>query len=155
MRAQVLASVHNLAHLGTPATKRLLSTRYVWRGMHQDCAAFVRDCLPCQHSKITRHMQVRPQAIPIPAPRFSISQFYSTHPGSSPSAWGTMTRRSMFSSSSPSLLLQSCSSSPLVVDLLVVPPRCGALHSPLQHRQQIRHQGARATTLGHPQHRRC
>ena len=39
--------------------------------MHKDCAAYVRDCLPCQRSKITRHVLVWLQAIPTPACRFS------------------------------------------------------------------------------------
>ena len=43
MRVQVLASVHNLTHLGTRATKQFVSARYVWSGMRKDCAAFIRD----------------------------------------------------------------------------------------------------------------
>ena len=39
--------------------------------MRKDCAAYVKDCLHCQRSKITRHVRVRPEAIPVPARRFS------------------------------------------------------------------------------------
>ena len=39
--------------------------------MRKDCAAYVRDCLLCKRSKITRHVRVWSQAIPIPARRFS------------------------------------------------------------------------------------
>ena len=37
----VFAAIHNVAHPGTGATRRLVSARVVWRGMASDLAAGV------------------------------------------------------------------------------------------------------------------
>jgi cleavage and polyadenylation specificity factor subunit 1 len=39
-RKQVFLTIHNIAHPGRLATRRLLSTRYVWRGLSADATAW-------------------------------------------------------------------------------------------------------------------
>ncbi len=59
------------AHPGRRATRRLISSRYVWKGLSTDVTAWVKACLGCQRAKVYRHVQVPPQHILVPARRFS------------------------------------------------------------------------------------
>jgi transposase InsO family protein len=70
-RERVFSHVHGLAHPGTRATVRLLSQRYVWRGMAKDATAWCRQCEACQRAKVTTHVQTAVEKIPIPTHRFS------------------------------------------------------------------------------------
>jgi transposase InsO family protein len=53
------------------ATRRLISSRYVWPGLAKDVTAWARACLHCQRAKVHRHVHVLPQHIPVPTRRFS------------------------------------------------------------------------------------
>jgi hypothetical protein len=46
-RRAVFNHVHSIAHNGIRATKRMISARYVWRGMAADITGFCRDCQRC------------------------------------------------------------------------------------------------------------
>ena len=70
-RRAVFNSIHNIAHPGRLATKRLLCARFVWSGINRDIAAWTKDCAKCQQSKVHRHVQVKPLPIPIPQRRFA------------------------------------------------------------------------------------
>ncbi len=69
-RQTVFAAVHGLAHPGW-ATRRLISFRFVWRGMAADINRWCRDCQNCSSGKITRQPAAAPVAIEIPAQCFS------------------------------------------------------------------------------------
>lgn len=56
LRKAVFDSLHSLSHPGANATARLVSERYVWPGVKKDCREWVRTCLACQRSKVTRHV---------------------------------------------------------------------------------------------------
>jgi transposase InsO family protein len=60
-----------MAHPGVKASKRLVSTRYVWPGLAGDVAAWCRQCVGCQRGKVVRHVHLPPEQIPIPARRFT------------------------------------------------------------------------------------
>ena len=60
--------IHNVAHPGTRATRRLVSARVVWRGMASDLAAWCRACQQCQRAKVTKQPAAPVQPIPIPQP---------------------------------------------------------------------------------------
>jgi hypothetical protein len=53
------------------ATRRLISSRFVWPGLSKDITAWARECATCQQSKIHRHFKVRPEPIPILQCRFA------------------------------------------------------------------------------------
>ena len=67
----VFNHIHNIAHPGRLATKRLISSRFVWPGINKDVAAWAADCAACQQSKIHRHVQVKPLPIAVPQRRFA------------------------------------------------------------------------------------
>jgi hypothetical protein len=50
---------------------RIISSRFVWRGLSSDVTAWARGCLACQRGKIHHHIRLVPQPIPIPQRRFS------------------------------------------------------------------------------------
>lgn len=54
-RQIIMRKLHGLSHPGTRATVKMITQRYVWPGIRKDCAKFVRNCIPCQRSKIHRH----------------------------------------------------------------------------------------------------
>ena len=67
----VFSSIHELAHPGIRATRRLLSRSFVWRGMASTCRTWCLSCLPCQRGKVTRQPAAPVQPIPIPLRKFS------------------------------------------------------------------------------------
>ena len=70
-RRQVFAAVHEVAHPGVRATRRLIARRFAWKGMATDVAAWTRDCQQCQRGKVTAQPAAAVEPIPVPARRFS------------------------------------------------------------------------------------
>jgi hypothetical protein len=70
-RRQVFAALHGVAHPGIRASRRLISHRFLWKGMRTDIANWCRDCQACQRSKTTRQPAAAVQPIPVPSRRFS------------------------------------------------------------------------------------
>lgn len=62
--------VHNLAHPGVKATTRLVSQRFVWPSLKSDCRVWARACIPCQKSKISRHVSAPVSSFALPSGRF-------------------------------------------------------------------------------------
>ena len=57
-RKIVFDCLHNIAHPGMRASKRLILARFVWKRAAADVAAMARACLTCQQGKVTRHVHV-------------------------------------------------------------------------------------------------
>lgn len=55
-RRVVFNTVHRLAHPGISATVKLMTERYVWPSIKFDCRRWAWACVPCQRSKISRHV---------------------------------------------------------------------------------------------------
>jgi hypothetical protein len=70
-RPAVFHAIHNVAHPGIRATKRMLSARFVWKGVGKDMAAMCRACQQCQRGKVHKQPAAPVQAIPVPARKFS------------------------------------------------------------------------------------
>ncbi len=70
-RKIVFNHFHNVAHHGRLASHRIISSRFVWRGLFSNITAWARGCLACQRGKIHRHTCPAPQPIPIPQLHFS------------------------------------------------------------------------------------
>ena len=71
LRRSVFALLHNVSHPGCRATRRLISSRFVWKSLAKDVTAWSRECLSCQRSKVHRHVHLRASPIPIPDRRFA------------------------------------------------------------------------------------
>lgn len=71
-RRQVFDSVHNLSHPGIRSTVNLLRSRFIWKDLRKDCAAWARACIPCQKSKVVRHTKSPLGSFPDPDDRFRV-----------------------------------------------------------------------------------
>ena len=54
--SELLELLHSSSHPGIGASRRLLSTRFVWPGLSQDVGLWARSSLRCQRSKIQIHV---------------------------------------------------------------------------------------------------
>jgi hypothetical protein len=70
-RNDIFAHFHNVAHPGRLASRRIISSRFVWGGLSSDITTWTRESLACQRGKIHRHIRLAPQPIPIPQRHFS------------------------------------------------------------------------------------
>ena len=70
IRHDIFDRLHSLSHPGARQTIKLVSDRYVWPGLRRDCRQFVRNCLACQRSKVTRHVHSPLSSYKIPTGRF-------------------------------------------------------------------------------------
>ena len=70
LRQLVFNSLHGAAHPGIKATRRLISTRFVWPGLAAEVSRWAKECLACQRAKVHRHVHIQPEKIPVPARRF-------------------------------------------------------------------------------------
>ncbi len=70
-RQAVISSLHNIAYPGIRASKRLVTSRFVWQQMGADIAKFCRSCQQCTRSKVTSTVHTQVQTIALPVRRFS------------------------------------------------------------------------------------
>jgi hypothetical protein len=70
-RDRIFHGLHGIAHPGIRATRRLLASRYMWRGMAKDAAAWCRDCQGCAAGKVVRHTKAPLQPMAVPGRRFA------------------------------------------------------------------------------------
>lgn len=69
-RKQVFNSLHSLSHPGANATAKLVADRFVWPGIRKDCRDWARTCVPCQRSKVSRHVSAPLGTFDLPRARF-------------------------------------------------------------------------------------
>lgn len=70
-RRAVFNAIHGLSHPGVRATQRAITARYVWPGINKDVRKWSQECLPCQRSKINRHVKAPQGTFSIPDARFA------------------------------------------------------------------------------------
>ena len=69
-RRAVFNALHNLSHPGINATKRLISSRFVWPCINKDVKQWARCCIACQKSKVHRHTKAPLGTYTAPDARF-------------------------------------------------------------------------------------
>ena len=70
-RLNIFSALHGISHPGVRASRRLISTRFVRRGLANDVRNWCKSCLQCQRGKVLRHVHIRPEKIPVPFRRFA------------------------------------------------------------------------------------
>ena len=70
LRRQVFDSLHGLGYLGTRATGKLISQRFVWPGVQKDCRTWARASQYCQRSKVSWHTNTPPGDFSLRISRF-------------------------------------------------------------------------------------
>ena len=74
-RREIFEGLHNLSHPGVRGTLRLIGDRYYWPKMKKQIKEWVKECEPCQRSKINRHEKTE-----IKQPQFpSSDRFHTVH----------------------------------------------------------------------------
>lgn len=70
LRKRMFDVVHNTAHTSARTTRKAIASKFVWPSLNKDINEWARTCLPCQRSKIHRHMKRQPEHIRVPDERF-------------------------------------------------------------------------------------
>jgi Integrase zinc binding domain/Integrase core domain/RNase H-like domain found in reverse transcriptase len=70
LRKAVFTALHSLAHPGARATRRLVSSRFVWRGCAADVGQWCRDCVGCSRAKVLTQVKTAVEQIPLPGVKF-------------------------------------------------------------------------------------
>ena len=66
LRRKLFDQLHRVSHPGVRASRRLISSRFVWPGMSRDVVLWTKSCIPCQKSKISTHIHSTVPSIPVP-----------------------------------------------------------------------------------------
>jgi cleavage and polyadenylation specificity factor subunit 1 len=73
-RRAIFEAVHNVAHTGIRASRRLISSRFVWLRLAADAAQWCENCTQCHKSKPANKPANKPaaavQPLPVPLARF-------------------------------------------------------------------------------------
>nr|XP_037270637.1 uncharacterized protein LOC119162285 [Rhipicephalus microplus] len=69
-RQSLFNQLHNLSHSSIRASTRLVTDRYAWPSMQQDCRTWARTCIQCHRAEITRHVTSPLGEFPLPTERF-------------------------------------------------------------------------------------
>lgn len=70
LRKTIFDKLHNIAHPGISATRKLITKRYFWPNMSKELNTWSKQCLNCQKSKIFIHTKSSVKKIDIPKERF-------------------------------------------------------------------------------------
>lgn len=69
-RRQVFHNLHNLSHPGRKATIKLITDRFVWKGIRKDCSKWAKECQKCQRCKVHKHTAAPLSEFKLPTARF-------------------------------------------------------------------------------------
>lgn len=69
-RKLVFEMLHNLSHPGVKTTTKLIKEKFIWPNINKDVAQWTKTCIPCQMSKINRHVKSVPGTFLTPSERF-------------------------------------------------------------------------------------
>ena len=69
-RRQVFDLVHGLSHPSVQATRKLIASKFIWNGLQKQVGNWAKACIPCQTSKIQRHIKAPLDKFTVPHCRF-------------------------------------------------------------------------------------
>ena len=69
-RRKVFDIVHGLSHPSIRTTRKLVSTKFVWKGLQKQVGIWARQCIACQMSKVQQHVRAPLQKFRVPGRRF-------------------------------------------------------------------------------------
>ena len=73
-RRKVFNIIHDLSHPSIRTTTKLISTKFVWKGLQKHVGMWARQCIACQVSKVQQHVKA-----PLQKYRVSGRQFDHIH----------------------------------------------------------------------------
>ena len=69
-RRRIFDAIHGLSHPSVRATKKLVTSRFIWPSAPTDVAEWANTCIQCQQAKVQRHTQAPLQSFATPSKRF-------------------------------------------------------------------------------------
>ena len=69
-RHKVFDLIHGLSHPSIRATRKLISSKFVWKGLQKQVGIWARECIACQTSKVQQHIKSPLQKFSVPERRF-------------------------------------------------------------------------------------
>ena len=69
-RKTVFDVIHGLSHPSIRTTQKLITDRYVWKGVRKQVAHWTKTCKACQEAKVQQHTRAPPQVFKVPHRRF-------------------------------------------------------------------------------------
>ncbi|GBM36609.1 hypothetical protein AVEN_271486-1 [Araneus ventricosus] len=70
-RTTIINVIHSLSHSGAKATANAVNQRFIWTSLKKDCTEFCKWCIPCQKSKVSRHVKSPKGDFSLPSAIFS------------------------------------------------------------------------------------
>ena len=74
---QVFDLIHGLSHPSMQATRKLIASKFIWNGLQKQVGIWAKACIPCQTSKIQRHIKAPIDKFTVPHRRLTISMLTS------------------------------------------------------------------------------
>jgi len=68
----VFEAIHDLSHPGRKPSVKLVSQKFVWRGLKRDVKTWVDSCVACQWAKVHRHTRAPFELFAVPERRFDL-----------------------------------------------------------------------------------
>ena len=69
-RRQVFDLVHGLFHPSVRATRKLISSKFIWNGLQKQVGVCATQGIPCQSSKIQKHIRAPLEKFSVPHRQF-------------------------------------------------------------------------------------
>ncbi|KAL5484407.1 hypothetical protein EMCRGX_G020900 [Ephydatia muelleri] len=69
-RRKVFDLIHGLSHPSIRATRKLISSKFIWKGMNSQVGSWAKTCIQCQSSKIHTHIKSPLETFNVPHRRF-------------------------------------------------------------------------------------
>eukprot|EP00731_Ephydatia_muelleri_P021797 Em0014g388a len=69
-RRKVFDLIHGLSHPSIRATRKLISSKFIWKGMNSQVGSWAKTCVQCQSSKIHTHIKSPLETFNVPHRRF-------------------------------------------------------------------------------------
>ena len=69
-RRKIFDLIHGLSHPSIRATRKLISSKFIWKGMNSQVGSWAKTCVQCQSSKIHTHIKSPLETFNVPHRRF-------------------------------------------------------------------------------------
>ena len=66
----IFNTIHSLSHPSRKATVKMVASKFIWHGLRKSVTRWAKECLPCQQSKVHRHVKAPLEEFKVPNRRF-------------------------------------------------------------------------------------
>ena len=69
-KRRIFDLIHGLSHPSIRTTRKLVATKFVWKGLQKEVGIWAKQCIACQSSKIQTHIRAPLEKFSVPQRRF-------------------------------------------------------------------------------------